>query len=64
MGRPYLYAGYRLVDIGLADLEFLDLEATLLFDDPIEDLRHDPGIDQVSFGFNDLLEGSHVRLRH
>ena len=45
------------IRVGLADVEALDFEAAVVFNDRIEDLLHDMGVNQVALGLDDLLEG-------
>jgi hypothetical protein len=49
-----------LIVVRFPDVKPLDLEGALTLDDPIQDERHNPGIDQVSPGFYRLLECSHA----
>ena len=47
----------RVIVVGPADGELDDLEARAVLHDGVEDLRHQPRIDEVAFGFDDFADG-------
>ena len=55
-GRFHAQPQIGRLAVGAADAELLHFKTAVRFDDLVEDLLHDVGIDQVAFGLDDFLK--------
>ena len=46
--------------VGAADAELFDFESAVGFDDLVEDLFHEVGIDEVAFGLDNFFKGHEI----